>query len=84
MGGQWIMGGMMTGTHGGMGWGMMGSGWRNANGSYGMVFASRPPETVHVGGAGRRPGRQPDPPIGPRRALAPRNHAAGYSERLVR
>jgi hypothetical protein len=39
MGGQWIMGGMMTGTHGGMGWGMMGSGWRNANGSYGMAFA---------------------------------------------
>jgi len=38
MGGQWIMGGMMTGTHGGMGWGMMGSGWRNANGSYGMEF----------------------------------------------
>jgi hypothetical protein len=38
MGRQWIMGGMMTGTHGGMGWGMMGSGWRNANGSYGMVF----------------------------------------------
>jgi len=38
MGGQWIMSGMMTGTHGGMGWGMMGSGWRNANGSYGMVF----------------------------------------------
>jgi hypothetical protein len=38
MGGQWIMGGMMTGTHGGMQWGMMGSGWRNANGSYGMVF----------------------------------------------
>ena len=37
-GGQWIMGGMMTGTHGGMGWGMMGSGWHNANGSYGMVF----------------------------------------------
>jgi len=37
-GGLWIMGGMMTGTHGGMGWGMMGSGWRNANGSYGMVF----------------------------------------------
>ena len=26
MGGQWIMGGMMTGTHGGMGWGMMDSG----------------------------------------------------------
>ena len=38
MGGQWIMGDMMTGTHGGMGWGMMGSGWRNANGSYGMEF----------------------------------------------
>jgi len=37
-GGQWIMGGMMTGSHGGMGWGMMGSGWRNANGSYGMMF----------------------------------------------
>ena len=28
----------MTGTHGGMGWGMMASGWHNANGSYGMVF----------------------------------------------
>lgn len=38
MGGQWIMGGMMTGSHGGMSWGMMGNGWRNANGSYGMVF----------------------------------------------
>ena len=38
LGGQWIMGNMMTGTHGGMGWGMMGGGWRNANGSYGMVF----------------------------------------------
>jgi hypothetical protein len=39
MGGQWIMsGGMMTGTHGGMGWGMMGRGWHNANGGYGMVF----------------------------------------------
>ena len=38
MGGQWIMGGMMTGTHGGMVWGTMGSGWHNANGSYGMVF----------------------------------------------
>jgi hypothetical protein len=38
MGGQWIMGGMMTGTHGGIGGGIMGSGWHNANGSYGMVF----------------------------------------------
>ena len=39
MGGQWITGGMMTGNHGGMAWGMMGSGWRNANGSYGMMFS---------------------------------------------
>jgi Big-like domain-containing protein len=38
MGGQWIMGGMMGGSHAGSPWGMMGSGWRNANGSYGMVF----------------------------------------------
>ncbi len=38
MGGRWIMGGMMTGSHGGMGWGMMTGDWRNANGSYGMVF----------------------------------------------
>ena len=38
LGGQWVMGGMMTGSHGGMAWGTMGSGWRNANGSYGMVF----------------------------------------------
>jgi hypothetical protein len=38
MGGQWIMGSMMSGSHGGMGWGMMGGSWRNANGSYGMVF----------------------------------------------
>ncbi len=37
-GGQWIMGGMMGGTPAGMAWGMMGSGWRNANGSYGMMF----------------------------------------------
>lgn len=39
MGGQWLMGSMMTSTHGGMAWGMMGNGWRHANGSYGMVFA---------------------------------------------
>jgi hypothetical protein len=39
MGGQWIMGGMMGGSHGGSPWGMMGSGWRNANGSYGMAFS---------------------------------------------
>ena len=39
MGGQWIQGGTMPGMHGGgMGWGMMGNGWRHANGSYGMVF----------------------------------------------
>jgi hypothetical protein len=40
MGGQWIQGGMMSGLHGGgMGWGMMGDGWRHANGSYGMAFS---------------------------------------------
>lgn len=39
MGGQWIMGGMMAGTHAGMSWGMMGNGWRNANGAYGMAFS---------------------------------------------
>jgi hypothetical protein len=39
MGGQWIMVGTMPGMHdGGMGWGMMGGGWRHGNGSYGMVF----------------------------------------------
>ncbi len=38
MGGRWIMGGMMSGSHAGAGWGTMGGGWRNANGSYGMVF----------------------------------------------
>ena len=31
-------GGMMNGSHGGMGWGMMGANWRHTNGSYGMVF----------------------------------------------
>ena len=39
MGGQWIMGGMMGASHGGTPWPMMGSGWRNGNGSYGMVFS---------------------------------------------
>jgi hypothetical protein len=38
MGGQWIMGGMMGNSHAGGSWGMMGPAWRNANGSYGMVF----------------------------------------------
>jgi hypothetical protein len=33
MGGQWVMGGMMGGQTG-----MMGNGWKHANGSYGMVF----------------------------------------------
>jgi hypothetical protein len=39
MGGQWIMGGMMGGSHAGGSWGMMGPRWHNANGSYGMVFS---------------------------------------------
>jgi hypothetical protein len=38
MGGQWIVGGMMTDNHGGGSWSMMGPGWRHTNGSYGMVF----------------------------------------------
>jgi len=38
-GGQWVQGSVMTGAHGGgMGWGMMGVGWRHENGSYGMAF----------------------------------------------
>jgi hypothetical protein len=37
MGGQWLYPNMMSG-HGGMSWGMMGSGWRHPNGSYGMFF----------------------------------------------
>lgn len=41
MGGQWITGGMMGPSHGGMPWGTMGSGWRNSNGGYGMVFSFR-------------------------------------------
>lgn len=39
MGGQWIAGGMMGASHGGRPWGMMGSGWSNSNGGYGMVFS---------------------------------------------
>lgn len=39
VGGQWILGGMMGPAHGGHPWGMMGPGWRHANGSYGMQFA---------------------------------------------
>jgi hypothetical protein len=38
MGGQWLMAGMMGGLHAGAPMGMMGSGWRGSNGSYGMVF----------------------------------------------
>ena len=38
MGGQWLMGGMMGSGHGGHAWGTMAPGWRNPNGSYGMVF----------------------------------------------
>lgn len=39
MGGQWVAGGMMGSTHGGSPWSMMGNGWRDPNGSYGMAFA---------------------------------------------
>lgn len=39
MGGQWIMGGMMSNSHAGGSWGMMGPAWRNANGSYGIAFS---------------------------------------------
>jgi Bacterial Ig-like domain len=39
MGGQWILGGMMGGSHAGGSWGMMSPGWHNANGSYGMAFS---------------------------------------------
>jgi hypothetical protein len=38
MGGQWLTGGMMGPNHGGHSWGMMGPGWRGANGGYGMEF----------------------------------------------
>jgi len=38
MGEQWLMPGMMGGTHAGASMGMMGSGWRGSNGSYGMAF----------------------------------------------
>ena len=38
MGGQWLTGGMMGGLHAGQPMSMMGADWRNANGSYGMMF----------------------------------------------
>ena len=28
----------MSGSHGGMAWGMMGGGWQHCNGAYGMAF----------------------------------------------
>ena len=39
MGGQWLMSNMMGGNHAGSPMGMMGSGWRGSNGSYGMFFS---------------------------------------------
>ena len=39
MGGQWITGGMVGGSHGGGAWTMMRPNWRNANGSHGMAFS---------------------------------------------
>jgi hypothetical protein len=39
MGGQWLMSSMMGGNHAGSSMGMMGSGWRGSNGSYGMFFS---------------------------------------------
>ena len=38
MGGQWATSGMMGATHGGMAIGMMGSGWKDGMGHYGMLF----------------------------------------------
>jgi Big-like domain-containing protein len=38
MGGQWISGSMMGGSHAGRPWTMMGTGWHDANGGYGMAF----------------------------------------------
>jgi hypothetical protein len=38
MGGQWATSGMMGGTHGGMNVGMMGAGWKDGMGHYGMLF----------------------------------------------
>jgi hypothetical protein len=37
-GGQWLMPNMMGGSHAGMPMGMMGTGWKGSNGSYGMCF----------------------------------------------
>jgi hypothetical protein len=38
MDGQWATSGMMGGTHGGMSVGMMGSGWKDGMGHYGILF----------------------------------------------
>jgi hypothetical protein len=38
MGGQWATSGMMGGTHAGQPLGMMGSGWMDGSGHYGMTF----------------------------------------------
>ena len=38
MGGEWIQGGMMSGSHAGSPWGMMGGAWHDAHGGYGMAF----------------------------------------------
>lgn len=38
MGGQWATGGMMGTMHGGQSVGMMGSGWKDGSGHYGMTF----------------------------------------------
>jgi Big-like domain-containing protein len=38
MGGQWATSGMMGGMHGGQPIGMMGSGWMDGSGHYGMTF----------------------------------------------
>jgi len=38
MGGHWIMGGMISGSHAGAPWAALGPGWRNDN-SYGMEFS---------------------------------------------
>jgi len=37
-GGQWLMPGMMGGSHAGMPMSGMGNGWKGSNGSYGMLF----------------------------------------------
>lgn len=39
MGGQWITGGMMSNSHAGAAWAMMGANWHHTNGSHGMAFS---------------------------------------------